>query len=381
MKMKNFSTEAGLECARGIADWLYNIQSPHLENNASAGSYPWMVGIDGIEYPANNWNVAFGSLGLMAAYDVFGDEKYKIAALQMAGFNKSLQIFDPFKPEHYGAFREISPQTPWCYTRDALSVAWSFILLAGKTQDRELLERSRLWGEWFFRQGLDEEGWPRWGLNFEAFFSGSKIHMYNDILGSFQGGGLNYLYQMYKITGNTRWIGKEYVNIAEMLIKYIQQPDGLFQSVERQTKKPLELDVQGNLHRANDDFCSLGLLTAFKMTGNRTYLDAVKKFLRAVFERQQEDGSFDHFHASIPVVLNTVYEAELLTDIPGIPDWAVDRALERLLSLQSDGQVNRRMAGGIIEEQDGNYVGARASCYALMFLLKVSGGAKDYLAV
>ena len=381
MNWEVLNKNSGIECARGIADWLCNVHSPHLDNNASAGSFPYEIERYGYESPANEWNIAFAVMGLMAASEFFEDEKYYKSAMRMANFLKTLQIFDPFNSEHYGAIREIVPQTPWCYTRDALSAAWAFLCIYEKNGDKEFLQRAKLWAEWFFRKGLDEDGWPLWGIFFEAPFEGRNIQMCNGIQGCFQGGSLNFLYHLYQATNDQRWVGPEYINIADMLIKYIQQDNGLFASVERSTKKIPANDPQDGHHRINDDLNSLGLLTAFKITGNRNYLQGVEKYLNVVVDAQQEDGSFDNSMASIPVVLNIVYEVGDMINTQYISNEGIDKAFRRLLAAQCNDNINPRMQGGIIEQKNGNAVCARSSAYALIVLLKILGGGNRYLSL
>jgi hypothetical protein len=160
MKLNQKQIRRSLECARGIADWLCMVQAPFSDDFPPAGQFPWMVYPDGRQAPANNWNYAFAIMGLLHAAKIFKEPRYEQAALAMGEFLKALQIFDPFKPKHYGAIREITPFTRWCYTRDALSAAWSFIELYRYSGDKEYLERARLWGEWFLKYGRDKEGWP-----------------------------------------------------------------------------------------------------------------------------------------------------------------------------------------------------------------------------
>ena len=78
-------------------------------------------------FPAPQWNQAFVMMSMLSAHRVFGDDKYRRAAAAIARQLRSLQIFDPFLPDSYGAIREQSAMTDRCYVRDALSGAWGYL--------------------------------------------------------------------------------------------------------------------------------------------------------------------------------------------------------------------------------------------------------------
>jgi hypothetical protein len=216
--------------------------------------------------------------------------------------------------------------------------------------------------------------------------------MRNDLQGSFQGGSLNFLYQMGKATGDAKWTGEPLATIADFFVRHIQQPSGFYVTIERATHQPPAADPQNNLHRANDDLGSLGLLAAYKVTKDRRYLDSVEKFLGAVFAGQLEDGRFEESVACIPVVLNVLFEGEaegLLRAETATPEARL-RALEALLASQSDGRFNPLMRGGILENGPAHrekvvfrqsFVCARSSCYALIVLQKLATGKREYLTV
>lgn len=371
-----------VECARGIANWICNTQYPHRDDEPRAGAMPWVVRDDGSEHFGNNWNMAFATMGLLSAHKAFGEARYERAALRMGRYLKTLQIFSPFKPDQYGAIREMTPQTPWCYTRDALSVGWAFIELYRHTKDDEYLERARLWGEWFVAHGCDEEGYPLWGHQFEPYFENRRPQMRNDTQGSFQGGSLNFLYHLARETKDDKWVGEPLKRIADNFVTYNQQPTGFYCTVLRDTKKPPEADPQGGLHRANDDLGSLGLLGAYKLTNDARYLVSIEKFLTAVFEAQQDDGMFEESVACIPVVLNILHEVGDLVNVKSMRPKAVELALEALVSSQSQGLVDARTAGGLIEiPARGRQVCGRSSCYALIVLLKLFKDVEGFLTV
>jgi hypothetical protein len=202
--------------------------------------------------------------------------------------------------------------------------------------------------------------------------------MLEHVQGCFQGGCLNFLYHLAQETGDQKWVGPVFSGIADHFIRYIQQPSGHFATIERATKLPPPADPQSGLHRVNDDLGTLGLLCAYRVTGDRRYLESIERFLNAVFRDQRADGFFEDSVASIPVVLNILHEVGDLVSLPDMAPDAVPRALRALYSRQSDGNRNPHMRGGMIETLE-PFVCARSSGYALIALLKMFADIPDYL--
>ena len=382
LKLDEVYLERIFKSATEIADWYVYNQELHNDGNACAGSLPGSITEYNLKGYGQNWTIAFGVMGLLSASEILNNDIYKISALRAGRYLKTLQIFDIFNKKHYGAIRERSPQTPWCYTRDALSTAWSFIDLYRFSGESEYLERAKLWGEWFLKEGRDEEGWSLWGIQFEPWFENSIPQMCNDIQGSFQGGSLNFFYHLYKETDDERWLN-ELITCADFLITHIQQPNGLFSSIERSTKKAPKNDPQLGLHKTNDDLASLGLLCAWKQTGDKKYIKAIKRYIAAIFERQKENGAFDQTVSSIPVVLNIIFELEEHGFDSEISDQKQLKALDKLLNSQSSGSVNPATRGGIMEwvDEDIKDVVSRSSAYSLIYLLKLYNGKSSILSL
>lgn len=382
LNLNNEQKKQVLKTAKGIADWYVNNQFPRLEHEPRAGALPFAIYSYGNTVFGTNWSMAFAMMGLMSASEVFEDKVYKKSALSVAEYLKTLQIFDPFNKKHYGSIRELTPQTPWCYTRDALSTAWSFIDLYRFTNDSEYLTRAELWGEWYLKEGRDEDDWNWWAVEFGPAFETTTSDIRNDMQGSFQGGSLNYIYHMYKETKNEKW-AKALTKMADYLITYIQQDNGLFASIERITRKPPKDDPIHGLHRTNDDLATLGLLCTYEITKNTKYIDAIKKYLNAIFDGQKENGSFDTTIASIPVVLNVIFEMDKLNISSGIPEEKQQKALNKLLNSQSTGSFNAQMRGALYEwpDLDIKDVCTRSSAYALIYLLKLYSNKSTFLSI
>lgn len=371
--------EKSLRCSAKLSDWYAADQIPQC-SDANAGRIHF--GYDPTTptvFWAYEWNLGFGIMALMSAYKVFGDEKYKKCAENMLRYLKTLQIFDPFLPHAYGAIRESNPMTVWCYVRDAISAAWGFAEYYKVTGCVEYKKRAELFGEWCLKYGIDEKGWLRWGVQFEdAPEDLPAPDMRPDLHGCFHGGSLNYFYQMYKITGDKKWVGPFFERIADYLCSNIQQENGFFITVEAATGKVAPNDPQGDLHRGNDDLNTLGLLCAYKIYRKQSYLDSIKKFLDAVFAKQDEDGFFESGAAALAVILNVVHEAAEVMDTTPYQQGC-EKALQALFTRQFPDDALPNFAGGLHEDGKGNLC-VRSMGYALIYLLKKYGNDDRFLS-
>lgn len=371
----------GMQCANNLANWYYNNQVCFCDYIFSAGTFPSTITFYGqASDRVCNWQLAFAAMAQFSASKAFDEDLFAYSGEMMINYLKTLQIFDPYNKEHYGAIREMSQHTPWCYVRDALSGAWGFLEYYRLTGEEEYLERAKLWAEWYYKHGCNEDGLPLWGVEFAPPISDGTPEMLNDILGCFHGGSLNFFYQLYKETGDEKYVGEKFVNFANFFLEHCQQEDGFFVSVNNKSGKSVEKDPQDGLHRSNDDFSTLGLLAAYRVTGDRKFLDGIARFLDGCFKQQNEDGSFEKSVAGIPVVLNIMIEAEGLIG-PWPESWldGAYRALEYLLGRSNKGDVVPKLRGAIDEYGDGA-VCTRSSAYALIVLTKIFAGEERFLA-
>ncbi|MBR2344948.1 MAG: hypothetical protein IKA71_04095 [Lentisphaeria bacterium] len=374
-------TQKALASARLMADWFVNNQATDREQEILLGTFYYFAGRDPAKrYRGAQWNQAFGLMCMLSAWQVFGDQKYLNAAQLIVREMRTLQIFNPFMPEHYGAIREQSAKCCCCYVRDSLSGAWGFLEYYRATGEREYLRRAELWAEWFLRKGMDETGWPLWGVLFEKLPGNmASWQVCNDMHGSFQGGCLNFFYHLYLETGDKKWVGGFFEHIADYFCSNIQQEDGFFRTIEKSTGKVPADDPQGNHHRGNDDLGTLGLLCAYRIYPKKSYLDAITKFLDAVFAKQKEreDGQFEESCAAVPVILNVIHEA---ADVLELPERSreIETALTALLSRQFPADDDTALAGGL-NELAKDYACSRSTSYALLYLLKVYGGDDRFL--
>lgn len=370
-----------IEAARKAANWVINNQVPPRARDFMGGNfvfsryYHTRVASDACP----EWNLAFGAMAMLSAGKVFGEDKYFRSAEGMMRFLETLQIFSPSLKEHYGAIRENFPHTTWCFVRDALSGAWGFLEYYRYSGKEEYLTRALLWSEWFLKHGLDETGWPLWGVEFEkSAVMGPVPTMRSDMHGCFHGGSLNFFYQLYRTTGDKKWVGPFFEHMADYFCSTIQQEDGFFRTVEKATEKVPAEDPQNGLHRGNDDLGTLGILCAYHVYPKQTYAEAIRKFLRAVTEKLDENGYFEASCAANPVVLNIFHESSKF-GIAQIKPEMQEQVLNGLLARQY--QDPDPQFYGAFDECNEGALCVRSLIYSIIVLLKLFGNDGRFLTV
>ena len=113
-----------LEAAGLTADWLLNNQLRD-EMDANRGRVLEFVDkVSGRSRYTRSWDTGIAILALLAMHSATGEARYLEGATLAGEYVKSLQCLDPAQPLLYGAFRELTPQTPWLHPRDTVSAAW-----------------------------------------------------------------------------------------------------------------------------------------------------------------------------------------------------------------------------------------------------------------
>ena len=382
------TVDKALTLCRDITEWIRNVQAPWVAEYVSPGVIPFSVDHFNRSEPAASWNYAFATMAMLAAGQYFKNEMYLEIANRFGRIMRSLQIRDPEFTEHYGGIREVSAVCPFSYTRDATAAGWGFIELYRQTQNKVYLRSAELFGDWFLRRALDENGYPLTAVQFEPPFGDTSQEehsnvekSWNNALANCQGGCLNFMYQLYSVTKDNKWV-EPMVRLADFFVDYIQQDNGFYLSLDRKTQKPLGQDyILNSLHHGNDDFGSLGLLCVYRLTGNDKYLDSVKRFLKAIWAQQRSDGFFGDYVSATPVVLNISFEAMALLDEHLFTNEVFEKAIKALFTVQKSPLESMRMRNALQEKCNSTtLVTMRANCYAVIVLLKILGGVDNYLS-
>lgn len=382
------------KCAGKIAQWMVANQVQD-DNDANNGRLPGLYtpeeGEGSLSYSIN-WTSGASLKGLLMMMSAHIEDKiFYQSALRIGEYLKTLQITGQFAGKHEGAFREITPQTNWCFPRDGLTAAWALLRLYQITREKEYLQRVKLFNEWFFRVAFTGN-WPLWKVNFSG-----KQDLPDSLHGSFHGGTAAYFWDYYRVTGDSKWMDKGVKQILEYLLKYFLQENGEFKII-RDSKNNYYLDGKDSdnypvfwqrMHRYNDDFSSQGLLGGYLYYKESRYLQKAEQFAGWLLSKQNEDGSFGKPFVPSASATSILLFLDLY-DLTGKKKYykAALAAASHIVFLQDKDVSCHRSYGGIYGESGRiehprKVINLRVTSYALIALLRLTkeSGLKCYSAV
>ncbi len=371
------------ECAYRIARWMMTNQVCDMHNanhGRLLGLYTPREGEKSAQQSIN-WTSATSLKGLLLMYQDTADEKYYEAAEKIGEYLKTLQITGAFAGEHEGAFREITPQTPWCFPRDGLTASWALLRLYEMTGTKEYLSRVKMFNDWFFRVAYSSK-WPRWKVNFKG-----KQDLPPSLHGSFHGGTAAYFWDYYRITGDDTHMDKGIQNTVTCLLDNFLQEDGsvcvIWDDEEKKYLDGEDADIYPlnwqKMHRYNDDFSSQGLLSAYLYYKEPYYLQQAEKFAHWLLSRQNDDGSFGKpFVASASATSVLLFYDLYRITAKELYYRAASQAADHLVFLQETEDSSPRVFGGLYgdsgrSEHPRKTINLRVTSYALIALLRFAG--------
>lgn len=323
---------------------------------------------------------------LLIGYRHAGNKEYLEAAGRAAAYLRSLQVVDPENPEMLGVFREVTPQTPFAHTRDALTAAWGLLDYSQQTDDRRCLKSSLKYADWFCRTG-NRRGYPFWTVRLD------EAPWEPDWYGSFHSGGAFYFFRLWQVTGDRKHLEVMYAILDHYNTHHLEEDGFVNVCVDSQTRKPFEgykrderFSVSGweVMHQYNDDFGALANLAAYKAGGDVAYRDAAGRFLKRMLRAQRADGGFGPESFSVPSAAGAVLMELLAAESLGM-SFASDEQKRRIISYINGIQVRDEghPAYGAFLGVDSNYevsseANTRTGAYSIMALFRYAGVADPY---
>ena len=318
------------------------------------------------------WTTATAIMGLLTISRKLldmqgGGEEFREPAIQAGEYLKTLQILDKSVEPNYGGFREVTPQTPSSYPRDAATGAMALIALYRETGEEDYLRRAQIFAEWYHRYGSDENGWPYYAFDFKTGKGerGKTGHVPLIPYQDWQGGGTLVYYWLYKLTGDKKWFGL-FMSIVKLLMEmHAQSPANDFWLYK-------QLD--------GDDFSLCALLAAYRETKDKKILATYQRYVRGQWTLMDEDGSypsgffFDNFNNV--EYLQLCREEGIQEDLPAL-EARILKTLKYGLTLQELCPREIRAYGGFYGQcQYGavrNHIHARDTAYSILLHMRVVG--------
>ena len=324
-----------------------------------------------------NWTTGVCVEALLVGLRFTKSQTYLESARRGISYIKSLQEFSPSVARGAGVIREMTPQSPWCHPRDALTAAWAMLDWADHTGDEDALQRAKAFARWFMDVAM-EKGYPYWTIRLDG-------DPWTEWSGSFHSGGAFFFYRLFEKTHRDEYRRAMRTILQHYNAHHLDESGAI--TVIRGRSALESLDGRDDLpgvkpgwklmHRYNDDFGALANLAAWSVEQDLSYRDAAVRFLERMVSSQREDGGFGAGDHSVPSAAGPVLIELLAARKLGVydpPRDVLDRAVRYLL----DRQVRREdaPADGAILGCDSEYTlsdrlfNARTAAYGLMAMLR-----------
>lgn len=381
--------EKCFEAAEACGDWLLRNQALRrldanrgrylshyfLEikpGNKTQGYEPGVRGRTRVSYSVC-WTTATAGMAALMLHERTGEQKYLDSVSLAARYLKSLQVLDARHPTPGTFHHNIPLDDKPGPGRDSTTAAWGMLHFGLALNDQDLLDRAVLYANCYAEHRFDS----RYHFPLQKTHGATKSHICN-------GGEFNLFLDLYEKTGDKRWLDDIALPALDVIVTRFINDDGSpnllvdFETGEVEGLKPGMDGLGDNRHGYNDDFTSLALLKAFRITGERRYLDGARRYLDWAAFGQHADGSFGEpisYKDAPPVLIMEMLDAQAAL---GRPVYAscIDKAVQHVLSLQVREHKKKEVRGafyGLSPWVDipKACVQVRTSGYALAALLRV----------
>lgn len=329
-----------------------------------------------------NWMTGTMLMSLLALWKRTGDARYLRSAELAGRYILSLQVMDR-SDQYFGAIRELTPQSIEFAPRDAVSAAWGLAWLYEATGEALYLDRARLFADWLIDRGM-YRGWPLYAIymdpKLENFYSRGSFH---------SGTGL-FFYDIFRFSGDQRYIEKGLFPIAVIYRdEFIRDDGSLNLDIDPFTGKvmsPQPGQTKLPQHAYNDDFGTAMMIAASRFFEDSSFIEKARKFAHWLASVQENDGSFagGEIPSAVPVSEMIFRDiGEILGDELLLKH--ADISLKKLLEMQWIDTGDPRLDGafyGVYEGKEERKLGRRCmnmrtTSYALIALLKAESNLAD----
>jgi len=311
--------------------------------------------------------------------------RFQRAAKLGAGYLRTLQVTDIWLPKSIGAFREHTPQSPESYPRDGVTGGFGLCRLYQETREEEWLNRARLFADWWIKHGTDDNNWPYITFNIDKQHGHNKgmtvVGEEDDggrehVKGDWQAGSAIFFYQLFKLTGERRYIEEGF----NPLIK------GLAAIYEANRGAPIVEGFHGEvpISYGNDDFALVALVCAYRLTHEKRLLDLLISRVEEQNSLMDADGSYPSFGGTFVCGINNLEFLRLAAEEKlGVDVRPVEACVRQTaafgMTLQEKSTTDLRLLGGLYGQSSYDvsrtWIHQRSTGYSVNFYLRLIGTA------
>ena len=383
MRISKADRKMFLDRALKAADWFVNAQikcdRPWKSDHGRFIYYFYMPGKK--EVPGLNWTHGRAVFVLSDAWKITGDRKY-LASMELgARYMRALQPLDPYYAVTCGSIREEIPQAPRGGVLDGAQAASGFLMLYHVTGDPDFLRRGRAFCAFMRRTWRPDRGLPS-----VAYYFPEKIeYLEENLFSCIHQASAIPIWHLYNITGEGQFL-PVLTDAADRIMACQRSDGGINFTSDVANVKDVPFNHHWGLGEGrercllrNDDGIAVVALAAYKITGNRKYLDGMVAYADWIVANEPHVRPYNAFGIQAANVLD-------IGTVAGkdYTPWVMEHIKKRCLDMQVFGSGEPKADGGFCgEDEEGDagifggkatdYVPTRNTCYMAGLLFRLSG--------
>lgn len=330
--------------------------------------------------PGLNWTHGRAQFVLSEAYRITGNKRY-IESMELgARYMKALQPLDPYYAVTYGTIHEEIPQSARGGILDGAQAASGFLGLYHVTGNPDYLRRGRAFCEFLVRTWR-----PDYGLASFVDYNPEKICYLEKEIHCIHHASAIPLWHLYNITGEGQFV-PPLIDAADRIIRCQREDGGINYIEDIREVKEVPFNHHWGLGEGkdkyllrNDDGIVVVVLAAYKITGDRKYLDAMVRYADWTIANEPHERPYNAFG----IQAANVFDIGKMAGKDYLP-WILENLKKHCLDLQVQGTGDAKADGGFCgEDEEGNagifggkakdYVPTRNTCYMAGLLFRLSG--------
>lgn len=383
MKAKLTAKDRKLYLNRALkaADWYVNSQLKLPGWDANNGRFLYYYNLPKKKWvPGINWTHGRAIFVLTDAYNITGDRRYLESAELGARYIRALQPLDPAYPVTHGAITERYPHENFAGMLDGAQAASGLLMLHRVTGNPDYLRRGKAFCDFLVRHWRRDLGMPS-----QALFYPETVKYCGEPIDCIHQATAIPLWHAFNITGEGRYV-EPLVDAADRIVGCQREDGGLNAIQDIRALPALPANHHWGLGKGddryllrNDDGVVVVVLAAYKITGDKKYIDAMVKYADWTIENEPHKRPYNAFGVQANNVLDIGKVAG-----KNYTGWVLDNLKARCLDMQvlrsgdpmADGGFrgeDEEGEGGIFGGKSVDYVPNRNTCYMAGTLFRLSG--------